>query len=1304
MAMRTRAAISSLLIVLAFLVVHQSIVLAQQSYIPKYDPIPKSTQSSYEVRVLGHIGGSVSAIAIKGSYAYAGMGSSLAIFKISSPNHPTLIGQTGAWLDTVADVAVAGDYAYVANRTNGLRIVNVSNPSESVEIGHYEPAANSVIQAVVISGTHAMVADHNGMRILDIANPTAPIELGYYSSPAIDITQMKVVGSYVYAVSASSSLRIIDITNGTSPVEVGHFDVTLLNHLDVVGNYVFLASGAAGLQIVNVANPAAPVFVNTCGTGGDISYALDVQVVGTVAYVADSMAIVVLNVATPSACGGIGYYPAQGLAERIAISGKYALVSAQSTGMVRVIDLSDPAHLYQAGAYGTPANVLAIAIAGNYAYLAGGNDGLSIVDIANPTTPRQVSRYQPAGYGSARNITLVGNYAYLADSSGLRIVNISDPNTPIEVGAYTTNTAPEDVIVAGAYAYIADGFNVLRVINISDPTNPVSIGMLNTPGQKYAIALAGSYVYLADGTGGLRVINVTNPATPIAIGAYYTSGDVVDIFVAGNYAYVVDSWYGIRILDVSTPAAPVEVGSLSSTGGSSINVSGSFAYVTYRTGLTGGLILDVSNPAMPVEVTRYLPAVAINATTVKGTTILAAEDSNGLATLGLMHPASGSVPTTGGVLTSYADGITYTFAANTFTNVVTVTHTALPNVYLPPLGYLIGAGHYFEVGANFSNDGKVAQPLQAYTLNIHYTDRDKSPASDQSLALYYWDGTRWLKESTSLVDLVNKVVTARPSHFSTWALAGTATYHVHLPVIVKSYRSVDLAITGLEITQATQDPANSVPLVANRPAVLRVYAATSGIVPVDDIYLTVSATRNGASLPGSPLTFGPWAVFNASTRGSFENNFTVKLPAAWLSGHIDLIVALDSTNVVSEANESNNVASMVAQFNAVPPLNLTIVPINYTHIPTGKVFPAPTRDQVSVAVLQMYPLSSVNVSIRTPVNFTGDLSVDGEWNRLLNLVTDTKRADGASDSQEYFGLLPTRNPAGDRYPRYWDGKGWLGLRVAIGVGYADTVAHEIGHNFGLPHAPCGNPGYLDPNYPYPNASIGQYGFDVAHYRIWSPVSPDNAKDVMSYCAPKWFSDYNYKKLYNDQRAHGAMAAAAAPIESLLIRATLDENDQIEFKPIYALPGVLTDKSISSDYTVEMIDALGKVVAAYPVRVYEADEGDFVARAISAIVPLPTQSIARVRLVRSNQPVAERSITTRSNVSSQPNVEQAAGTLTIRWNTPDTPALIRYTIDGGQSWTTLGIDAMGGMLSIDPKSLPKGSGYFEVIPADTLATP
>jgi hypothetical protein len=69
-------------------------------------------------------------------------------------------------------------------------------------------------------------------------------------------------------------------------------------------------------------------------------------------------------------------------------------------------------------------------------------------------------------------------------------------------------------------------------------------------------------------------------------------------------------------------------------------------------------------------------------------------------------------------------------------------------------------------------------------VSVQYTDREKGLVDESTLALYYWDGSAWVKEPSSVVDLGGNTVTATPGHFSVWAVLGEVR-RVYLPLVVK---------------------------------------------------------------------------------------------------------------------------------------------------------------------------------------------------------------------------------------------------------------------------------------------------------------------------------------------------------------------------------------------------------------------------------------------------------------------------------------------------------------------------------------
>ena len=94
------------------------------------------------------------------------------------------------------------------------------------------------------------------------------------------------------------------------------------------------------------------------------------------------------------------------------------------------------------------------------------------------------------GDGQARDVTITGNYAYVAyRGDGLVIINIEDPTNPTLVGRYDTNGYALGISISGNYAYIADGSRGLVIINIEDPTNPTLVGSYDTDGYAWSVSI-----------------------------------------------------------------------------------------------------------------------------------------------------------------------------------------------------------------------------------------------------------------------------------------------------------------------------------------------------------------------------------------------------------------------------------------------------------------------------------------------------------------------------------------------------------------------------------------------------------------------------------------------------------------------------------------------------------------------------------------------------------------------------------------------------------------------------------------------
>ncbi len=204
-------------------------------------------------------------------------------------------------------------------------------------------------------------------------------------------------------------------------------------------------------------------------------------------------------------------------ARHITLAGHYAYVTAKA-GLV-VIDLNDPVKPRLAAAIPLT-DARATAIQFRYLWVTDA-DGLKLFDVTRLDTPVAI----PSGNVSladARRLYPARTYAYVAGGSeGLVIVNIARPAAPViyrkESFGGAMNDA-QDVIVgttnASLFAYVADGRNGLKVVQLTAPDSqpnfygfspapmPELIAWMRTPSAALALSKGLDRDRAVDETGG----------------------------------------------------------------------------------------------------------------------------------------------------------------------------------------------------------------------------------------------------------------------------------------------------------------------------------------------------------------------------------------------------------------------------------------------------------------------------------------------------------------------------------------------------------------------------------------------------------------------------------------------------------------------------------------------------------------------------------------------------------------------------------------------------------------------------------
>ena len=330
-----------------------------------------------------------------------------------------------------------------------------------------------------------------------------------------------------------------------------------------------------------------------------------------------------------------------GRAYAVAAEGNYVYVGI-GWRMV-ILDVTDPGNPVVVGRTDLLADaVMGIEIVGQYAYLANGDGGLRIINIASHVVPFEIGFYDTPG--PATDVVVVGPYAYVAiGGRGFRIVNVSNPVAPIEVGFYD-KVGAWGMTVVGDYAYIASGGIGLHIVNVSDPITPTEVSNQNTPGSAKDVAVAGDYAYVADSRGGLRIIDIADPASPREVGVYATGSSAKGVVIAGNYAYLAAD-RKFYVVNVANPAVPSKVALYEASRYDYLAVSGNHIYVTghghaYTGWLIGLQIFDHSDPTMVLRIGSYTPPGDVWGVAVSGNYAYLADQYAGLHIIDASDPVN----------------------------------------------------------------------------------------------------------------------------------------------------------------------------------------------------------------------------------------------------------------------------------------------------------------------------------------------------------------------------------------------------------------------------------------------------------------------------------------------------------------------------------------------------------------------------------------------------------------------------------------------------------------------------------------
>lgn len=345
---------------------------------------------------------------------------------------------------------------------------------------------------------------------------------------------------------------------------------------------------------------------------------------------------------------------------------------------------------------------------------------------------------------------------------------------------------------------------------------------------------------------------------------------------------------------------------------------------------------------------------------------------------------------------------------------------------------------------------------------------------------------------------------------------------------------LDLRIEHVELTQAIQCkdnshcPDNAVPLISGKDTYVRVYVEVLGSsASVPNVTARVTAKMPWGDYTTDPINATITAKLSPQ-RSKFNDTLNFHLPASMVDASGTLSVEINQGRTIAETDYTNNQKTLNLTFVTTPPLIIVPIWIDYDFGGTQAIVDGSMHYNMGYYLKNILPVGQIQWHILPgpTLKWTQQIGPGGgSWGSILAKLTDMRKKNASVPaSAHWYAMVPFKVAQG----------GMCGLacmpgKVAAGrvpvhhenfEDAADIMAHELGHNFNRAHSPCGvTPS--DPNYPYPNARLGDYGWDPqvaggGKVQSWPGgyVVPATSFDVMSYCQDEWISEYTYRAILN----------------------------------------------------------------------------------------------------------------------------------------------------------------------------------------------
>ena len=414
---------------------------------------------------------------------------------------------------------------------------------------------------------------------------------------------------------------------------------------------------------------------------------------------------------------------------------------------------------------------------------------------------------------------------------------------------------------------------------------------------------------------------------------------------------------------------------------------------------------------------------------------------------------------------------------------------------------------------------------------------------------------------------------------------------------VRTQRVSQCAPAAAYLTQAVQSREHPVPLVAREDALLRAFVTAANPGGHTMPRVVARLYRDGDEVYEADIPAGSNPLPDSIDESSLKASANAVIPGRVVRPGLELVVEVDpdgtlhdSVGVTRRTPAEGRLAIEVLE---APRFDLTLIPFLYEPEPDSSIIGrvgemAADEDDHDLLQQTAYLLGveEMDVTAHSPVEVSSR-----SGSRVLSETEAIRALEGGTG--HWMGMMPWFSDVG--------GVAYLPGWTSASRPYSAVIVHELGHNFSLPHAPCGGaPG------PDPRGRIGAWGYALdtvvrnpsgRYFRKGELVRP-SVPDLMSYCYnPEWISDYFFAKAHryrvDTEGGEEGDEPPAPPERSLLLWGGVDSTGTLHLEPAFVVDAPAALPEAAGDHVIEGRSADGAVLFSLAFempRIADAGEG------------------------------------------------------------------------------------------------------------------